>query len=145
MQHFSTYPGSTFVCGADAYGQRNSLRDADPDLTTCPRCKASEAWKAASEESAHVPVESPARRPAGISTVTDIQAGIESVFSAMIPATDTVSARFTARGYWKVEITTAEGITTEAHDVRTEIIGKKTLVITTHPYGSPVGTVELEG
>jgi hypothetical protein len=142
MQHFATYPGSTFVCGANATGRRNSLRDADPDVTTCPRCQASEAWKAAYDASAHVPVESPARRPAGIHTVTEIQAGIESVFSAMIPATDTVAARFTARGYWKVEITTAEGITTEAHDVRTNVTGS-TLVITTHPYGSPVGTVEL--
>jgi hypothetical protein len=75
-------------------------------------------------------------------TVTDIQAGIESVFAAMIPAEDTATAIFTGRGYWKVEITTADGITTEAHDVRTALKGN-TLVITTHPYGTAVGTVEL--
>lgn len=57
MQHFATYPGSTFVCGADATGQRNSLRDADPDRTTCPRCQESEAWTAADAASAHVAVE----------------------------------------------------------------------------------------
>jgi hypothetical protein len=61
MQHFATYPGSTFVCGANAFGARNSLRDADTDQTTCPRCKESEAWKAADAVSAHVAVETPAK------------------------------------------------------------------------------------
>lgn len=47
MQHFSTYPGSTFVCGADAYGQHNSRKDENPAETTCPRCKESEAYTTA--------------------------------------------------------------------------------------------------
>jgi len=46
MQHFALYPGSTFACGADAFGQRNSLLDQDTSKTTCERCKATEAWLA---------------------------------------------------------------------------------------------------
>jgi hypothetical protein len=50
MQHFTRFPGPTFVCGADATGARNSLLDSDTGKTTCPRCLASEAWQHAVDQ-----------------------------------------------------------------------------------------------
>jgi hypothetical protein len=45
MQHFTTWSASsTFVCGADAVGRRNSRLDVDPSLTDCAACKRTEAW-----------------------------------------------------------------------------------------------------
>ena len=52
MQHFATYPGSTFACGADATGQRNSRLDEDARATTCMRCLATDAWRAADARAA---------------------------------------------------------------------------------------------
>jgi hypothetical protein len=45
MQHFTTWSASsTFVCGADAVGRRNSRNDVNPTLTECYACKNTEVW-----------------------------------------------------------------------------------------------------
>lgn len=42
MQHFIGYPtNSSYLCGADAIGRRNTRTDTDTTLTTCRACKAS--------------------------------------------------------------------------------------------------------
>jgi hypothetical protein len=81
MQHFDTYPGSTFVCGADAYGRHNSRLDENPALTTCPRCQATEAWQHA------------AFQP-GQAVTVDGRTGTVVAFQ---PAADSVSGQAVAR------------------------------------------------
>lgn len=49
MQHFIFHPtNSTFACGADAVGRRNTRLDTDPWQTSCGRCI--EAMAAANRE-----------------------------------------------------------------------------------------------
>lgn len=39
MEHFLPFPtASTFHCGADAVGRRNTRTQTNPDNTTCSRC-----------------------------------------------------------------------------------------------------------
>lgn len=39
MTHLLSYPtSSTFECGADAVGRRNTRVQMDPNHTTCSRC-----------------------------------------------------------------------------------------------------------
>lgn len=46
MRHFITYPtNSTYACGANAVGRRNSRLDPDPNETSCRDCMETEAWK----------------------------------------------------------------------------------------------------
>jgi hypothetical protein len=45
MQHFQPHPASTFVCGADAVGRRNSRLDPDPTATTCDKCRNTPQWR----------------------------------------------------------------------------------------------------
>lgn len=49
MQHYIGPKGfavtnSTFVCGADAVGRRNTRLDTDPTVTTCAACKRTTWW-----------------------------------------------------------------------------------------------------
>lgn len=42
MQHFIGYPtNSSYLCGEDSIGRRNTRTDTDPTLTTCRACKVS--------------------------------------------------------------------------------------------------------
>ena len=53
MQHFIGYPtNSSYVCGADAIGRRNTRTDTDPALTTCRACKADPSFKKVEAEAA---------------------------------------------------------------------------------------------
>ena len=56
MQHFIGYPtNSSYLCGADAVGRRNTRTDTDPSLTTCRACKASTHFPTADTETTHQP------------------------------------------------------------------------------------------
>lgn len=45
MYHFLAHPtDSTYACGVDAVGRRNTRNDTNPYLTECPRCMRSPYW-----------------------------------------------------------------------------------------------------
>lgn len=53
MQHYIGYPtNSSYVCGADAIGRRNTRTDTDTTLTTCRACKADPFFKKVEAEAA---------------------------------------------------------------------------------------------
>lgn len=69
MQHFQPYAADTFACGAPAIGRRNSRLDADPNATTCARCRNTPQWRNAANawqekvdaDNAAIPVDLSAR------------------------------------------------------------------------------------
>lgn len=61
MQHFIGYPtNSSYLCGKDAIGRRNTRTDTNPALTTCRACKTSPISSPKQQPSTTNPHEGPA-------------------------------------------------------------------------------------